>query len=156
MGSAVTQLQASLSLPSSAALCKCSQAFTSVATSSRLLRLSVLRVVLIDCCSCPLSPKQLFCCTISVVSVYSQWCCHSQREGVLLFRSCLVHQSQAPVMSWQCQELTLHVGWAVPSGKDCWRMVSSSGCISDERFSTVLRKYIQRPMTLWVKAQKAA
>ena len=70
MGSAVTQLWAPFLLPSSAALCKCwgSRAFTSVATSSRFLRLSALRVVFMDCCSCPVSPRSLFCCTISAVS----------------------------------------------------------------------------------------
>ena len=70
MGNAVSQLWAPFSLPSSAALCRClgCRAFTPAATYSCLLRLSALRVSLIDCCSCSVSPRSLFCCSISAVS----------------------------------------------------------------------------------------
>ena len=133
MGNAVSQLWAPFSLPSSAALCRCwgSRAFTSVATSSCLLRLSALRVCLMDCCSCPVSPRSPFCCSISVVSgsvtCSEEVCSSSMAVG---FTNPRPPWRDGSARSSRSTSDGLFL--PVRAGRNCWRMVSSRGCISGD------------------------
>ena len=145
------------SLPSSAALCRCwgSWAFTPVSTSSCLLHLSTLRVCLMDCCSCPVSPRSPFFCSISAVSgsvTCSEKVCSSSMA--IGFNN--------PRPPWQAgsarssRSTSDRLSLPVRAGRNCWRMVSLRGCISGDIPSAVLRKYIQWSVRPWVNAEKAA
>ena len=126
--------------------CWGSRAFTSVATSSCLLCLSTLRVCLMDCCSCPVSPRSPFCCSISAVSV-SVTCSEK------VCSSSMAIGFTNPRFPWRADSTrsarSTSDGLSLPvrDGRKCWQMVSSRGCISGDKPLAVLRKCIQWPVS---------